>query len=56
MKKKWGYIDYTGNLKIFPEYDGGRSFSEGFAAVNLDDFGGILIEEVLLLCPLNMMR
>ena len=19
-KKKWGYIDYTGNLKIFPEY------------------------------------
>jgi hypothetical protein len=36
---KWGYIDSTGALKIQPQFDGGGPFSEGLAAVGVNENG-----------------
>lgn len=32
----WGYIDKTGKMVIEPQYDEGKSFSEGLAAVKIE--------------------
>ncbi|MDR2616176.1 MAG: WG repeat-containing protein [Oscillospiraceae bacterium] len=42
---KWGFIDSEGEYVIAPEYDGARSFSNGFAAVRIEGKWGFIDAE-----------
>jgi WG containing repeat len=35
VEGKWGYIDKTGAIKIQPQFDGARDFSDGLAMVSV---------------------
>jgi hypothetical protein len=37
VEKKWGYIDESGNIAITPSFDYAEPFSEGLAAVAIND-------------------
>lgn len=39
---KWGFIDKNGEVKIEPQYDDARSFSNGMAAVMVDGLWGFI--------------
>jgi hypothetical protein len=39
---KWGFVDSEGEYVIVPEYEGARSFSNGFAAVKSDGKWGFI--------------
>lgn len=47
----WGFIDYTGEYVIEPQYYGANPFSEGLAAVNIDDHWGFIDHDNNLVIP-----
>lgn len=42
VNKKWGFVDSKGNVKIKPQYDTAKSFSNGLAAVCKDGKWGFI--------------
>lgn len=44
-KGLWGYVDYEGNVRIEPQYENAKSFSNGLAAVCKDGKWGYINKE-----------
>lgn len=58
IKGKWGFINENGEMKIEPQYEDARSFSNGFAAVKDGGYWGFIDEsgEIYLECQFADVR
>jgi len=53
---KWGFVDETGNEVIPFKYDEAKEFSEGFAAVKLNNKWGFINKTGKVILPLKFSK